>query len=188
MYEGEKMNKKIPLIMGGVLLFTGCCKKLEWVSCDENCKTTSKTVVQKPIVKPAIKKMQLGNQICIIENGVKKNCIIRIEAKGVGVVPCEGACNTAEAKAMARRAAILDAYKALAEKMYGIKINGRDSVKNMILENSNIKAYVEGLISGANIEEENFKNGMYTVSMSVTIDVQKWNQFLQNMTDNHTIY
>lgn len=171
--------KKVVLIIGA-LLFSGCCKKFECISCNENCKTVVK--------KHVIKKIEVGDQICIIENGINKDCIIRIEAKGVGVVPYNGACNSTKAKAMARRAAILDAYKALAEKMYGIKINGRDSVKNMILENSNIKAYVEGLISGANIEEENFKNGMYTVSMSVTIDVQKWNQFLQNMTDNHTIY
>ena len=178
------MKKKIPLIIGGALLFSGCCKKLEWVPCDENCNTAPKPVVQKPIIK----KMQLGNQTCIIENGVKKNCIIKIEAKGVGVVPCEGACNTAQAEAMARRAAILDAYKTLAEKMYGIKVNGRDTVKNMVLQNSNIRAYVEGLIRGASIEEETFKNGMYTVNMSVNIDVKKWNQFLKNMTDSPTIY
>ena len=116
------------------------------------------------------------------------NCIIKVEAKGVGVVPCNGTCNTAQAEAMARRAAILDAYKALTEKLYGIKINGRDSVKNMILQNSNIRAYVEGLIRGASVEEENFKNGMYSVRLSVKIDTRKWNKFLKNMPENSTVF
>jgi hypothetical protein len=159
------MNKKIPLVIGGVLLFSGCCKKLELVPCSDNSCTP------------------------YIQNEVKKNnCIIKVEAKGVGVVPCNGTCNTAQAEAMARRAAILDAYKALTEKLYGIKINGRDSVKNMILQNSNIRAYVEGLIRGASVEEENFKNGMYSVRLSVKIDTRKWNKFLKNMPENSTVF
>jgi hypothetical protein len=115
---------------------------------------------------------------CNITNTSVKSCIIRIEATGEGVVPCSGACSTAQARVMARRAAILDAYKALAEKMYGIKINGRDTVKNMILQNSNLRAYVYGLIRGAQIEEEDFKNGIYSVVLSVKLDVREWNRYL----------
>ena len=115
---------------------------------------------------------------CSITNLVKKNCILRLEATGVGISPIS-AVSVPQARAMARRAAILDAYKALVEKMYGVKINGRDSVKNMILQNSTLRGYVEGLIRGAKIEEENFKNGTYTVIMSVKLNVQQWNRFLQ---------
>jgi len=115
---------------------------------------------------------------CSITNLAKKNCILRLEATGVGISPIS-AVSVPQARAMARRAAILDAYKALVEKMYGVKINGRDSVKNMILQNSTLRGYVEGLIRGAKIEEENFKNGTYTVIMSVKLNVQQWNQFLQ---------
>jgi len=56
------------------------------------------------------------------------------------------------------------------------------------LQNSNIRAYVEGLIRGASVEEENFKNGMYSVRLSVKIDTRRWNKFLKNMTENPTIY
>jgi len=115
---------------------------------------------------------------CSITNLAKKNCILRLEATGVGISPIS-AVSVPQARAMARRAAILDAYKALVEKMYGVKINGRDSVKNMILQNSTLRGYVEGLIRGAKIEEENFKNGTYTVIMSVKLNVQQWNRFLQ---------
>ena len=119
---------------------------------------------------------------CLRNNNLNTNSscctIIRLEAEGVGVPPCNGACSTALAKVMARRAAILDAYKALAEKMYGIRINGRDTVKNMMLQNSTLRSYVEGLIRGAQIEDEEFKDGIYKVTMSVRIDVKEWNNYL----------
>ena len=171
------MKKSLLLGIGGVLLFTGCCKKLELTDCD-----TCKTVPQKPMKKvsqqPVIKTVKYGNQTCIIDNRHKKSCILIIEAKGVGIVPCDGACSTAQAKVMARRAAILDGYRALIEKIYGIQINGRDTVKNMALQSSVIRSHIEGLIRGANIEEESFKDGVYSVVMSIRLNVAEWNRYL----------
>jgi len=106
--------------------------------------------------------------------------IIHLETVGIGVVPCNGACSMAQAKAMARRSAVLDAYKALAEKIYGIHVEGRDSVKNMILQNSTIKGYVQGLIRNAKIESETFKDGMYQVVMSVSVDSGTLKTLLKN--------
>jgi len=125
---------------------------------------------------------------CIVSNVNQKSCILRIEATGVGIVPCNGACSTAQARAMARRAAIMDGYKSLTEKMYGIKINGRDTVKNMILQNSTIRGYVEGLIRGAQIEEESFKDGAYSVVMSLKLNVKEWNQYLKTQPAVETLY
>jgi len=81
---------------------------------------------------------------------------------------------------MARRAAILEGYKALAEKLYGVKINGRETLKNMMLQNESLRAYIQGVIRGANIEEESFKDGMYRVVMSLKVNVNEWNKYLEN--------
>jgi hypothetical protein len=177
------MKKSIFLATAGILLFTGCCKRLELVDCNGNCQSKVNQQKFKQITLPKPKPVVKNNNECLIKNGYiansSKGCVLKLHASGVGVVPCNGTCSSYQAVAMARRAAILDAYKVLAEKLYGIKINGSDTVKNMVLQNSNIKAYVEGVIRGANIEQEEFKNGIYKVVMSLKIDVKEWNKFLK---------
>ncbi|NPA12035.1 MAG: hypothetical protein GXO62_07320 [Epsilonproteobacteria bacterium] len=178
------MKKSLILGIGGVLLFTGCCKRLALIDCNSgSCTATPQqkqvnvsTPINQP--KPLIRQVSYKNKTCYIKNGYNQSCVLKLEAKGVGVPPCEGTCSSAQAIAMARRAAILDAYKALAEKLYGVKINGRDTVKNMILQNSSIRAYVDGVIRGANIESEEYKNGIYSVVMSIKVDANEWNKYL----------
>ncbi len=111
--------------------------------------------------------------------GLVNNCILTVEANGIGVAPANS-ISPAQATAMARRAAIIDGYKALTEKLYGIKVNGRETVKDMVLQNSTLRSKIAGIIRGATIEEEDYKNGMYKVVMSLKLNVKNWNQYLKN--------
>jgi len=160
------------LIPAGMLvfLFSGC-------SCMQCSTSQAKTI---PKSNPA------GN--CVISNSPTmqgiQGCILNVEAVGVGVAPASGMQSAAQAMAMARRAAILEGYRALVEKLYGIKINGRETLKNMMMQNESLRAYVQGVIRGANIIQESYKNGMYKVVMSLKINVNEWNRYLASNFNN----
>jgi len=146
--------KKISFIFGFLFFLNGC-------SCPpSNCPAKKMNIDKK-------------NNLQIV---VGKNIVFKVI--GTGVAPCENMCNMAQAKVMARRAAILNAYEQLAEKIYGIEITGQDNVKNMMSTDNQISAKVKGLVKGASIDKEEFKNGIYYVTMSIKINAKNWNNNL----------
>ncbi len=103
--------------------------------------------------------------------------IIEIEAVGIGVAPNES-CTPAQAVALAKRAAIVDAYRQLGEQMYGIKLNSNDTVRNMVLKNSNIKTRVNAVIRGAQVRESACDQGICQVTMELKLDGRVWSKVL----------
>jgi len=147
--------KKVYLFFGIVLFLNGC-----------SCVVTNNA----PDKNTNLKKKQ-------VKISASKTVIFRVT--GSGVAPCGGGmCNMAQAKVMARRAAILNAYEMLAEKIYGIEIDGKDDLKNSQITSTKISSHVKGLVKGAVIENEEFKNGIYYVTMSIKLDAKDWNNNL----------
>lgn len=96
-------------------------------------------------------------------------------AVGEGIAPLN-TVSGAQALALAKRAAITDAYRQLASKLYGVKVNGKDTVKDAMLRSSTITAQVNGLIKNASIIDENFNQGLYRVNLELKIDADKWKE------------
>lgn len=92
-----------------------------------------------------------------------------IEGVGVGVAP-PTALNPGHAKALARRAAIVNAYRALAETAQGVTIDGETTVENLMVTNEVTKTKISAVVKGAEIIKEDYDgNGMYTVTMRVKL-------------------
>lgn len=73
--------------------------------------------------------------------------------RSIGYAPIEaqnGNDRTAK-MLMALKASKLDAYRELTEQVYGQKIDGEQSLANLVLVNTRLKSSVEGIIRGARV-------------------------------------
>lgn len=104
---------------------------------------------------------------------------IRINVVGQGVAPTM-TTSPAQAYALAKRAAIADAYRLLAEKVKGVRVEGSDKIKNMMVQRSEVRTFVDAVIAEAEIVETLFKDGLCEVEMELTIDPEQWQSILAN--------
>jgi len=109
---------------------------------------------------------------------LKKTNIITIRAIGLGVLP--EIKSKARAIAIAKRAALIDGYRQLGEKMYGIKINAKDTIKDAMLKSSIIRTKVYALVKGAEVVDTQYdeKIGLFQVEMEVKLDGRLWSRAL----------
>lgn len=90
-----------------------------------------------------------------------------VQAMGVGVPPVT-ANSPAQANAMARRAAVVDAYRNLIEQVGEVRVEAATTVRNYEIENDTIKTRISGLVQGARVINEQF---MPDGSCQVTVEV-----------------
>jgi hypothetical protein len=103
--------------------------------------------------------------------------IITIRAIGMGVAP-ENTISPAQALVLAKRAAIADAYRQLGEKMYGIKLNAKDTIKDAVVKSTTIRTKVNAMVRNAEIQETVYKDGLCQVEMEVKLDGRRWYRVL----------
>lgn len=108
------------------------------------------------------------NSIAEFGNGVKWQEGI-VTAIGTGVRP-NNIASEAQGTILARRAAIVDGYRALAEQIYGVQVDSNTTVEQLMVVEDKTKTAVSGLIKNAKIlKEEQLPNGAYQVMLSVNL-------------------
>lgn len=106
---------------------------------------------------------------------LESNKSLRIAVKGQGVAPTF-AISPAQAYVLAKRAATVEAYRLIAERVNGVRVEGQDTIKNMVVKNTTIRANVSAMIRNAMVVETTFKDGLCEVEMEITLN---YNQFKQ---------
>ena len=76
-----------------------------------------------------------------------------ITAIGVGAAP-EYAIKPGQADALARRAAVVDAYRNMASIVYGVEIENQTTVAQLVVKKDTIKTAVAGAIKNARVVDE----------------------------------
>lgn len=102
---------------------------------------------------------------------------ITLEAVGMGVAPPH-AKTPAHEIALAKRAAIIDGYRQLGEKLHGVRINAKETLEDMMLRSSKIKAKLYSIVRAAEVTESMYKDGLMQVKMEVNIDGRRWYRIL----------
>jgi hypothetical protein len=104
---------------------------------------------------------------------LNNNNAITLSVIGQGVAP-EHTISNYQALALAKKAAIADAYRMLAEKLNGVKVEGYDVVKNMVIQRSQVKTCVSSMIRHANIVETKCAKDFCEVEMELKVIGNKW--------------
>lgn len=167
--------KKIYFMLVAAAIFGGCTPSNLNSSSNANSATKKENVtdviVQK-IDKDDVR--QIIQEEKMLAPDVSENELV-FSSVGEGIAPLN-TVSSAQALALAKRAAIADAYRQLATKLYGVRVNGKDTVKDAMLRSSTITAQVNGLIKNASVVDESFNQGLYRVNVELKIDAQKWKE------------
>ena len=92
----------------------------------------------------------------------------KIRVEGLGIAPADA--RGTQAEALARRAALSDAYRQLAERINGVNVDATTTVESMMLMNTTVRTHVTALIKGAQIIDESARrDGSYVVTMEIPV-------------------
>lgn len=103
---------------------------------------------------------------------------IRIRVTGTGTVPVSRALSASQKRLLSVRAAKLDAFRALAEQVQGMKLVGNSSVANMVSVSDSFRTYVDAYLRGVNIVSSAVKpDGSSEVVAEIVLDKDFYLQF-----------
>jgi len=92
-----------------------------------------------------------------------------VTATGIGV-PSPEATNAFHARAMAKRAALVVAYRNLLEIVQGIRVDSVTTVNNYMVQNDEIKTKVQGFVKGAKIiDEKEMADGSFQITVEMPL-------------------
>ena len=100
---------------------------------------------------------------------VNKTMVVSVVGQGVSPTTTD---SPAQAYALAKRAAIADGYRLIAEKVKGVRVDGRDLIKNMMVKRSTVRTAVAAMVKNANIVETSFKDGLCEVEMEIVVSYE----------------
>ena len=162
----------LALLAAAVTLYAESCPtpKVEEESAATQCEKTA-----TPAPQPASQVQRLRPNTCTLS---ARNTI-HFQVVGQGVAPVN-TVSPAQARALAKRAAIADAYRQLGEKICGVRVEGRDLIRNMMISRSTVRTQIDAMIRNARIIDTKFHDGLCEVEMEVTVRGDEWYPRLVN--------
>ena len=133
--------KKIPFLIAGIassIALTGCIQ-------------TKPSDEQQAVQAQQTKMVEPQAQVIPVAPPVQKPELLKISGIGYGAESTFAPYTPGQRRLMAIRASKLDAYRALAEQLYGIKIDSNTSVSTLTAKNDSFRARVNAVVRGARV-------------------------------------
>lgn len=153
--------------MSLMMLFSGCVPQPEAQSAPE---PKQEVIVQK-VDKEDIRQVMREEKMLYINNAPERT----FSVTGEGISP-QNTISPAQAMALAKRAALADAYRQMGAKLYGVRVSAKDTVQDAALKDSRIVAQVDGVIKDATITDMSFQDGLYRVQMELKMSEKRWTE------------
>jgi|GEM_PF-908867 len=101
---------------------------------------------------------------------------VRIEAIGYGASSSYTGYTAGQRRLLAIRAARLDAYRSLAEQIYGVRITGSTTVSAMVTQSDSFRSYVDAYLRGARtVTVTSMADGNYEVVVEINLNQDFFN-------------
>lgn len=95
-----------------------------------------------------------------------------LHAVGYAPVKAQMGNDTSSKMLMALKASKLDAYRELTEQVYGQKVDGDQTLANLVMTNTQLKSSVEGVIRGARVVKS-YPIGEDTYATELELDFKR---------------
>ncbi len=162
----KKVSLSVFLGFLSALVLSGCYGHEPAVNAEQ------KVVVEK-VDKEDIAKIMEEEKLLVLNGVNQKERVFGVTGEGIAPL---NTISPAQALALAKRAAMADAFRQLGGKLYGVKINAKDTVEDAALKDSRIEAQVNALIKNASIVDTSYKDGLYKVTMELKMNEARWKQ------------
>ena len=104
--------------------------------------------------------------------------ITKLSAVGYGATSSFDAYTTGQKRLMAMRASKLDAYRSLAEQVYGVRVSGTSTVAALMAQNDSFRVYVDAFIRGAKVLSVTpMQDGNYETVLELAFDESSMRTF-----------
>lgn len=171
--------KIVPLM----LLLAGCAQPEQNRAANETvmAPVTTPAAVEAPDVQTGVGYVGAGvepDETRVVVKEVNPYEPIHVRVTGTGTVPTSRALSTSQKKLLSVRAAKLDAFRAIAEQVQGMKLVGNSSVANMVSVSDSFRTYVDAYLRGVNILSTSIKpDGSSEVVAEIVLDKEFYLQF-----------
>lgn len=98
---------------------------------------------------PSEKETPVGDDSLEEESSLGRGVVV-LQVVGEGAAP-SNMMNAAQARILAKRAALADAYRKMSERVVGVMVKGKDKVENMVVTESVVQTKVKAVVRNAKV-------------------------------------